>query len=80
MEINVSEIALALVNIRYQNNGAYGILTPAYLFVGHTVESMEISGEQFTSYDMSSDFPKQSAIIMAVNAIDGSIINMNAGY
>ena len=41
---------------------------------------MEISGEQFTSYDMSSDFPKQSAIIMAVNAIDGSIINMNAGY
>ena len=80
LEIHVSEIALGLVNIRYQNNGAYGILTPAYLFVGHTVASNESSGEQFVSYDMSSDFPEQSAIIMAINAIDGSIINMNAGY
>ena len=80
MEIRVSEIALGLVNIRYQNNGAYGVLTPAYLFVGHMVEAKEVGGEPFISYDMRSDFPEQSAIILAINAIDGSVINMSAGY
>lgn len=79
-EINVNEIRLGLVNTRYQNAAHEGVLTPCYLFYGHKVEKSVMDGKEYVYYDIGSDFSGQSAIIMAINAVDGSVINMAAGY
>lgn len=79
-DIDISEISLELINTKRQGSSNEGILTPAYVFYGHTIEKGILSGNEITVYDGDSDFPEQKAVVMAINAVDGSVINMTAGY
>lgn len=85
LDCDVSSVALELVRIKEHNViGKEGLLVPAWVFYGHlTQRTMYTSGTVYT-YDMignvGSSVLGPPAVIMAINAIDGSVIDLEMGY
>ena len=85
LDCDVSSVALELVRIKEHNViGKEGLLVPAWVFYGHlTQRTMYTSGTVYT-YDMignvGSSVLGPPAVIMAINAIDGSVIDLEIGY
>jgi len=83
MLIDVQKIELCMMRIRKQNAGAdEGLLVPAWVFYGYN-EYVDSNGEK--SYNLEgnggSSFTKNDPIpLLAINAIDGSIIDTAKGY
>ena len=81
-------VQLCLLRVREQNTeGArYGILTPAWVFYGSVFNRTKWSDgmvqENYRGSDMTSGsvFYEGPTIILAINAIDGSIIDVAQGY
>ncbi len=73
--IEVSRIELNLVRIR-DSGGLSGLYTPAYVFYGKetTIRKDKQNGNSFE------DSEKEPWIIMAINAVDLSVIDIIAGY
>lgn len=67
--INITGIRLGLVRVTEQNNNAYGLLVPAWDFFGvyDTGNGYPIGYDGFES-------------LLTINAVDGSIIDRQAGY
>jgi hypothetical protein len=82
MEVNVDDIQLCLLRIREQNgDDTAGLLVPAWVFYGHNI----IQGDDgVLSYDSvggaSTVWPQAPIVLLAVNAIDGSVIDIAKGY
>lgn len=85
LDCDVSSVALELVRIKEHNViGKEGLLVPAWVFYGHlTQRTMYTSGTVYT-YDMIGNVDSSvlgpPAVIMAINAIDGSVIDLEMGY
>jgi hypothetical protein len=83
MDINVEDIQLCLLRVREQNaDQTSGLLVPAWVFYGHNVTMMDGSNE--ISFDKDGDgsipWPEAPRILLAINAVDGSVIDMAKGY
>jgi hypothetical protein len=65
--------ALHLVRVR-DGGGLTGLYTPAWVFYGKETRIAERSGVVFEGTE------DQPWILMAINAVDGSIIDLIAGY
>ncbi len=82
IEVNVDNIQLCLLRIRERNGkDTDGLLVPAWIFYGHNVRKQ---GEDI-SYDFSiggggTRWQEAPIVLFAINAIDGSIIDMAKGY
>lgn len=81
MEVNVDDVQLCLVRIREQGGSLSGLLVPAWVFYGHNV-GMDAEGNQnYDHYNGSvSIWPKAPIVLMTINAIDGTIIDLAKGY
>ncbi len=72
--INIDSVSLTLVRIREQNGAAKsGIYTPAWVFKGSIAQTYADGFE-------SSKGVGESIPILVINAIDGSIIDLEKGY
>ena len=79
ISIDISQIQLAPIRIREVNaQGRNGIYVPAWIFYGSLKEDIiENSTVSFSSTTGSAEEPH---IMLAINAIDGSIIDLDKGY
>lgn len=87
IEVNVDRIDLELMRIREQNvtDARIGLAVPTWVFYG-TVKMIENPGtpEEYVMYQSfstggGSDWPEEVAVL-AINAVDGSLINPILGY
>lgn len=77
IRVNVNEVALSLIRVREQNSsGRNGIYTPAWVFSGHT--ESEVNG--FVYYNAGTTDKQAEYPVLVINAIDGSIIDLEKGY
>ena len=75
LDIRIEEVQLGLFRIRLQDgDGKEGLYAPAWAFYG-TVKITDING---IGYNDGCDFPQGPFIVLAVNAIDGSIIDIGS--
>ena len=83
LEINANNVELRLLRVREQNgDGTTGLLIPAWVFYGH---SIGVDSNGVATYDLSPQAsgyltPQAPVILLAINAIDGSIIDLEKGY
>jgi len=77
--IDVDNVELGLLRVKQQNaeGAAAGLYVPVWAFYG-TVRMAYPDG--YIGYDAGCDFHEPPYTVMAVNAIDGSIIDVQAGY
>ena len=75
-EIDVTRVELGLARIRIQNNETDFYLTPAYTFYGISTLYDEASNE------INWGFGQDDAVerLLTINAVDGSVINVDKGY
>jgi hypothetical protein len=83
MEIKVDDIQLCLLRVREQNGDeTTGLLVPAWVFYGHNI--IQGGGSSDISYDSigggATQWPQAPIVLLAVNAVDGSIIDIAKGY
>lgn len=79
-DVKVDRVELNLMRIKDSGTERTGLYTPAWVFYGTQIEHLYYMEDQFASdpnLDVTEDTPW---IILAVNAIDGSIIDVTAGY
>lgn len=69
--VSVHNVELNLMRTR-DGGGLTGLYVPAWVFYGTEEYGTNLSGEHFTSHS--------PWIILAVNAVDGSVIDVKAGY
>lgn len=82
IQVNIDDIELCLLRVREQNSDdTAGLLVPAWVFYGHNLAAGP-TGD--ISYDflggVSKSWPEAPIILLAINAIDGSIIDLDKGY
>ena len=88
IELNVSHVDLELMRVREQDNteGKQGLLIPAWVFYGTIVETCyNIDGSSSMTYSHyglngGNAYYEGDAIVLCINAIDGSIIDPMLGY
>ena len=79
ISIDISQIQLAPIRIREVNaQGRNGIYVPAWIFYGSLKE--DIIENSTVSFSSTTGSPEEPHIMLAVNAIDGSIIDLDRGY
>lgn len=78
-DITIDGVQLGLVRIKQQNaeGTAAGLYVPVWAFYG-TVKNTDSEG--YVGYDSGCDFHDAPYIVLAVNAINGSIIDLQKGY
>ena len=82
IQVDIDDIELCLLRVREQNgDDTAGLLVPAWVFYGHNIAAGP-TGDM--SYDflggVSKSWPEAPIILLAINAIDGSVIDMAKGY
>lgn len=87
-DVDVDEVQFRLMRIREQNTEGtrQGILTPVWVFYGTVKEEKkwnDASRNDLTYTDMSTSgnsFYPGPSIVLAINAVDGSLIDTSLGY
>ena len=83
VSVDIHEIELSLVRVREQNaSGRNGIYTPAWVFYGN-VKREDKDYPEFVKYgwwNVKYEYPLIKYPVLAINAIDGSIIDLEKGY
>lgn len=83
MEVKVDDIQLCLLRVREQNGEeTNGLLVPAWVFYGHNI--LQIAGDDNIVYDGigggGTKWPQAPIVLLAINAVDGSVIDLSKGY
>lgn len=80
IDVKIDEVALSTLRVREQNaSGRTGLYVPAWVYYGHVERHTTTPDGVFTSYD-GINVPVDKYIVLAINAIDGSIIDLAKGY
>ena len=83
MDIDIDSIELGLFRIKQQDTGTdiAGLYVPVWAFYGTVaMTSTDPTGYTYTGYDHGCDFPDKPYTVLTINAINGSIIDVEAGY
>lgn len=79
-EVTVDRVELNLMRIKDSGTERTGLYVPAWVFYGTETEHLYYTDEQFAD-DPTLDVTEPGPwIILAVNAVDGSIIDVTSGY
>lgn len=80
MNVDIDRVQLGLLRIKEQNTkGKSGLYVPVWAFYGNVYTFSEYY-EGHTRVNGVYDWPQGPYIVLAVNAVDGSIINVELGY
>ena len=83
LDIDIDSIELGLFRIKQQDTGTdiAGLYVPVWAFYGTVaMASTDPTGYTYTGYDHGCDFPDKPYTVLAINAINGSIIDVGVGY
>ena len=83
IEINADDVELCLLRVREQNGDEIsGLLIPAWVFYGHSIGTDQTGYKSYdlTPYGGASRWPQAPITLLAINAIDGTIIDLSKGY
>lgn len=85
LNISIESIRLELLRIREKGvTLRSGLVVPAWVFYGHIKRTEVINDETYTIFDpvgsVAFDHHAGPIIVMAINAIDGSVIDVSKGY
>ena len=83
IDITIDSVDLGLLRIKQQNAEGQkaGLYVPVWAFSGVVeMTNTDIDGYTYVGYDHGCDFPDKPYIVLAVNAINGSIIDPAVGY
>lgn len=84
IDIDVNEIKLCLIRIREKNaDQTEGLLVPAWVFYGHNMATDEAGNISYRlgASDINATVRKDVPVaLMAINAVDGSVIDLSKGY
>ena len=81
--INVSDVRLGLMRVRNNGSDRTGLMTPVWLFYGdynrsfHYLPGAEALLHGGEDYEFAEPHPW---ILLAINAVDGSVIDITEGY
>jgi len=80
LDVDINGIELALVRVREQGlSSKNGIYTPAWVFYGNVLQ--ETKGISISyGWNININFPVQNEALLIINAVDGSIIDLQKGY
>lgn len=83
--ITVSDVRLGLMRVRNNENDRTGIMTPAWIFYGdynHFIHYLPNAPELKYANGVEDDSISKPHpwILLAVNAVDGSVIDITEGY
>lgn len=78
-EVTVTDARLCLMRVRDSGGSRTGVLTPAWVFYGEETEQNvgTTAGTEEADAVLNSEPPY---ILLAINAVDGSVIDISAGY
>jgi hypothetical protein len=81
VDVAVDEVELGLSRIRIKNNESDFYLVPTYTFYGHAA-TYDQSGEPIIIYDAQGNPTTEGLDVQlaTINAVDGSVINVELGY
>lgn len=81
MEVKVDDVQLCLVRVREEGGSISGLLVPAWVFYGHNIGIDAEGNKNYDHYNGSvSIWPKAPIVLLTINAIDGTIIDLAKGY
>jgi hypothetical protein len=83
MHMDIDSIQLGLFRIKEQNTEGTrsGLFVPVWAFYGNVIATSEYYEEDGgVRFNGPYDVPQGPYIVLAVNAIDGSIIDVERGY
>ena len=82
VDVGIDSVELGLLRIKQQNTEGTkaGLYVPVWAYYGTVVSQYFSHGAQYTSYNGGSAFPDGPYIVAAINAVDGSIIDIDLGY
>ncbi len=83
VDIKVTDVRLGLMRVRNSGNELKGLMTPVWLFYGDYTRNTEYTqAGKDAGYDTgdTSFTEAQPWILLAVNAVDGSVIDITEGY
>lgn len=76
IDVNVNQVNLALMRVRDSGGERTGLMTPTWVFYGSVTEYHTYI-EEWEDWEDASSAPW---IVLAVNAVDGSVIDVTEGY
>ena len=81
VSIDIDDIELSLVRVREQDaSGRNGIYFPAWVFYGNVIQEISDYDTVWYGWNTVGDYPPTKCPVLVINAIDGSIINIDKGY
>ena len=83
VELNVTDVRLGLMRVRNKGEELTGLMTPVWLFYGDFTRNMHNKGtaEELGFEPQDFSYTEETPwILLAVNAVDGSVIDITAGY
>ena len=83
VELNVTDVRLGLMRLRNNGEELTGLMTPVWLFYGDFTRHMHYKGtaEELGFEPQDFSYTEEAPwILLAVNAVDGSVIDITAGY
>lgn len=83
VEIDIDSINLGLLRIKQLNTEEQmaGLYVPVWVFYGTAKQTLSYpDGYTHVGYDHGCDFPDKPYIVFAINAINGSVIDVEVGY
>lgn len=83
VDIKVTDVRMGLMRVRNSGNELKGLMTPVWLFYGDYTRNVEYTqAGKDAGYDTgdTSFTEAQPWILLAVNAVDGSVIDITEGY
>lgn len=83
VEVSITDVQLGLMRIRNRSDDRTGIMVPVWIFYGDYNRSYHYLLEAQQNKSSEEDFSYSEPhpwILLAVNAIDGSVLNVTEGY
>lgn len=76
-DVTVTDVRLGLMRVRSSGSNRRGLLTPVWLFYGDYTRNFHYLDGDWEDHSDTESYPW---ILLAVNAVDGSVIDITAGY
>ncbi|MBR1865703.1 MAG: FlxA-like family protein [Lachnospiraceae bacterium] len=80
IDVRVHSVKLALMRVRDSGGDRTGLLTPTWVFYGSVDEQYHAYNEYTEKWEDWENSEEEPYIVLAVNAVDGSVIDIIEGY
>lgn len=80
IDVDVNQVSISLMRVRDSGSERKGVYSPAWIFYGKVIEHHKSYNEYTDKWDTMDMQEQQPWIVLAINAVDGSVIDVVEGY